>query len=1082
MPRLAVLDHFDHVLTFLDNSLPEAMHYDEAVLHTYLQGSCYTFDLKASSQDEDSQYLIEGNKIAFVYKNRDYMCNIVNVSKDEKTVEVSCFGLVLELTNEVREPYKASKVMTFAEYLKTFDPEAVLTLGINEVSNKSMVLEWEGSSTVLARLYSIANSFNAELEFITVLNDNYSLNEITLNVYREHDDKYQGMGERKTGQILRWGKEIETIRKESDITDFYSAIRPRGRDGLDLTGYNRTEYDDNGDVLYYTSGNVIYAPQARDRFPSNLNNTWDRYASYDWEYDTDSQATLYGQALGQLKKYSVPQVTYEIKGYFDANIGDTFSIEDDGYTPMLILEARVTEQEEHFVDTTQNQTTFSNVIELKSEIDPSLLAAMRDMINRNKVFTCSISTDNGTQFKNLEGDTTLTAQVRDGKMDVTDRFRYQWFKNGAQVSTNRSIKVTAVDVIAKAVYRFVAYNGDGDSIGEAEVTLTNVNDGDDGPPGQDGGQGPAGVDGRDSHLHIAYADSADGKTRFSLTDASDRHYLGQYTDYNANASTDPAKYTWAMFRKDGRDGTPGDKGDSVVVGALSQSPIVVAADSSGNVSDYSSAKGTFEVHDGLTVVGSGVKYSVVSNSNIAVAINANTGAYSVTSMPTAADYGTSILQAVYNGITLQRTLAVIKSKQGASGKGVKSTQVRYQIGDSGTTAPTGTWLDNIPSVPATKYLWTRTVTTYTDDTGYTAYSVSKMGGDGKDGTNGADGVGVKSTQVRYQAGASGTDAPTGTWQDTIPTVSAGQYLWTRTVTNYTNNTSTTAYSVGKMGSNGANGDSGIIVSATAPKNPSTGQLWQDTSSGGQSIIKKWDGGSWQIWYLQAENLNVQRLDAISAEMGTIVNPYKVPAGSEWSEDEDITGKVSITGGGIKNEFDYDNSGWTGEWRLYPDRIFMQKKDESGKVKNTFEISPYGLLTYDLARGESVFVGYEELYRLKKLMPIWIDINMGYQKNQTITLIRNGDLVCLQGYWHFDLAAQLNNTNMNERIPAGFTPVKQTVFLRLVSKQHALVMNVKIRPSLNEEAGLVIVENAVNVPQGEDFWMNATWITADEYPS
>lgn len=61
-------------------------------------------------------------------------------------------------------------------------------------------------------------------------------------------------------------------------------------------------------------------------------------------------------------------------------------------------------------------------------------------------------------------------------------------------------------------------------------------------------------------------------------------------------------------------------------------------------------------------------------------------------------------------------------------------------------------------------------------------------------------------------------------------------------------------------------------------------------------------------------------------------------------------------------------------------------------------------------------------------------------------------------------------------------MKQTVFLRLVSKQNSLVMNVKIRPSLNEEAGLVIVENAVNVPQGEDFWMNATWITADEYPS
>lgn len=79
---------------------------------------------------------------------------------------------------------------------------------------------------------------------------------------------------------------------------------------------------------------------------------------------------------------------------------------------------------------------------------------------------------------------------------------------------------------------------------------------------------------------------------------------------------------------------------------------------------------------------------------------------------------------------------------------------------------------------------------------------------GKDGTNGKDGRGISSTAVTYQAGSSGTTVPTGTWSSSIPSVSAGQYLWTKTVTNYTSGNPTTAYSVGRMGTNGTNGSNG----------------------------------------------------------------------------------------------------------------------------------------------------------------------------------------------------------------------------------------------------------------------------------
>ena len=89
----------------------------------------------------------------------------------------------------------------------------------------------------------------------------------------------------------------------------------------------------------------------------------------------------------------------------------------------------------------------------------------------------------------------------------------------------------------------------------------------------------------------------------------------------------------------------------------------------------------------------------------------------------------------------------------------------------------------------------------------------KNGIDGKngvDGTNGKDGtsVGIVSASVEYQASANGTTPPSGSWSQSIPNVSNGQYLWTKTAVVYTNGNSTTTFSVGYIGLNGTNGIDG----------------------------------------------------------------------------------------------------------------------------------------------------------------------------------------------------------------------------------------------------------------------------------
>ena len=488
--RIAILSPYDVFLGAMDNEAEDSLHYYDDELIEYLKGTASTFSCKVNAQHEDSRHLVEGNKLSFRYQNKDYYLNIMHVERDEYEVYIEAYTLSFELLNEKRSAYKASTAMSFEEYLEVFDPEHVVSLGLNEVSDKKIIHEWTGEETILGRLFSLATVFSAELEFLPRLNDNYSLKQIVMNAYKEHSDTVQGVGRDRTDLVLRYNKQISGIKKTSDITELYTAITPTGRDGLTLASLEKTEYDSEGNVEYRkpAGSTHLYAVQARDRFPSNLMAAEnERYIGVDWEYDTDNVNTLYGQALAQLKKNCVPQVSYEVEGYFDTGIGDTVIIADEDFNPELYLQARVTEQHRSFTDPTQNKTTFDNFKELQSQIDESLLSRVEELIAQGKTYTAMISTDNGIVFRNGIGETTMTAHVRDaGGVELADNYEIHWLKDGAEVYIGNPYTITAKDVEGKAVYRFEAVDTSGTVKAFYEVTVSDVSDGGKGDPGEDG--------------------------------------------------------------------------------------------------------------------------------------------------------------------------------------------------------------------------------------------------------------------------------------------------------------------------------------------------------------------------------------------------------------------------------------------------------------------------------------------------------------------------------------------------------------------------------------------------------------------
>lgn len=536
--RIAVLTPYDKVLAFLDNTVPSAMHYFDETLHTYLKGSSYTFEFTTLTAHDDAAFLVEGNKLSFTRKNKGYYLTIMNVEKGGNTTTVTAYGLCLELTNEYVDAYKAPRAMSFAEYVNAYGFEQSFVIGKNEVSDKRITHEWAGSDTVLARLYSIANVFDAELEFVTQLNDDYSLKNFVLNIYRAHSDSVQGMGSDKRSTILRYPNDVYGITKTSDITELYTAIRPTGTNGLQLNSISgRVVKDSNGNVLYKVNGNNLLAPQARDRFPSTLitNHSNDMYAVQIWSYETENVETLYGQSLAQLKKNCVPKVTYDVDAYIDADIGDTFTIEDAEYSPTLYLEARITEQEICFTDSEKCKTIFDNFEEKQSQISSALISEMNKMIELKKVYEGSIVSSNGVLFKTDSDSTQLTAIVKNDGVDITSKYSIIWYKDDEQISTNQTITINASDLSEKAVYRFKAMSGE-ILKATAEVTVMRLQDG---------------QNGTSAYVHIAYANSSDGRVDFSLTE-SNRKFIGQYSDSKQYGSEDPTKYRWSAIK--GEDG------------------------------------------------------------------------------------------------------------------------------------------------------------------------------------------------------------------------------------------------------------------------------------------------------------------------------------------------------------------------------------------------------------------------------------------------------------------------------------------------------------------------------------------------
>ncbi|WP_368395654.1 hypothetical protein [Streptococcus gallolyticus] len=466
--RIAIRDSTDsYNIDFFDNV--SGIHYHTADLKRFLAGSSSILTLKYRTKDIDK--VTAGCKLAFRYKNKDFWLNIMEVKKNGFDKELTAFSLILEANNEDEGPFSADKGMTMVEYIKKFDAESSLMIGVNEVADKSIKLEWTGTDTMLARLFSVANSFDAELEFVTELNDDYSLKRHVLNIYRTGN-----FGKNATGLPVRVGKELKVINYSESIKNLRTVVFATGKDGLTIEGLSKKVYDDNGELLYETSGAFIRAVQSRDRFPSVGKNTTDNYALLnlgDTEYET--KEALYGYMLSELKKRCLPEMDFEVEGVIDGDVGDTKTLIDDVFhEPELYVQARISELTESIITGENTNVVLSNYERKYSQIADSLLKQVEALAEDAAPYIVRLSTDNGYNFKNGQGTSTITAKLE--KYSKIVNSNWKWLINNSIVSETSSVTINASQVVGTLNVVAVA-SVDGNEVAREYITFTNSDDG-----------------------------------------------------------------------------------------------------------------------------------------------------------------------------------------------------------------------------------------------------------------------------------------------------------------------------------------------------------------------------------------------------------------------------------------------------------------------------------------------------------------------------------------------------------------------------------------------------------------------------
>lgn len=685
--QITIRDRQLKKLTAINNDIPEMLSFQDETLHLYKENSTATFDFSIPKYyfgklHKDVDFINDDIYISLIDDGRPYYFYVHTLVQDDFRFTLTCNDANLEYTMEQANPFINTEAHNINWYLKQMGllDFAGVYVGLNEISDITRTLSFDNQETKLERLSSLVNQFGGEFELVTEVDKNGKYKGIRLDIYHEADDTHHGVGKIRGDVTLKYGKEVTGVQVTSVKEGFFNAGIFTGENGLDISDVEKTVKDEDGNVLFYThaGSQMVYAPQSRDKYPSNVLSS-DRWTRRDFSTNYTNKNELVNYTFKTIEQLSKPQITFLVSamsgmlnGIKDLSIGDTVFIFDKNFKNGLLLKARVSEIIKCFTQPNNSAYVFTNYEVIKNNISSTLRLRIDEILESKIPYDLRILTNNGLQFKNSNGTSTISPELwkNNKKLNATFRFKNRDVVLGSGLQFTVDPK-QFIDILNLTIEAYIG----NEFIASKQLTFSNVNDGKDG----------IGV----NSTSVTYGISASATVQpTNWTEAMPVAKQGEYlwkrkiTDYTDPSKPDTIELTYSYQGKNGSAGT-----------SLTVSKTEYQAGTSGTV--------------------------------------APTGTWTI-AIPTVADGQFLWMKATMS----DNSTIIVPTKQGAKGKdgiSITNTVTTNALATSGTTAPTSGWSATMPTLIKGQFLWTKIELTLSDSTTKTSYSVTYIPNDGING-------------------------------------------------------------------------------------------------------------------------------------------------------------------------------------------------------------------------------------------------------------------------------------------------------------------------------------------------------------
>lgn len=329
------------------------------------------------------QMTMTGNQLLCSRDGKDEVYTIIDTVEDSKNqdIEVYAEDAGLDLLNEIAGPFESEEAKPISWYIEKWTKDSGFEIGINEISDRSRKLSWDGEATVTERLASLSKQFDAEVS--------YSFDIKGLTVAHKYINIHKRRG-KDVKEELRLNRDIDRIVVKKSISNLATALIVKGgtpegqNEPITLKGY---VYDD-GDFYVDADGRLCsrtalakWGRISEITSEDGLKKTQTfKHITKTYSYDTVVQKTLCNHAIGKLKKIRDIEENYEIdinKLPENISIGDRINIIDEA--GKLYLSARLLKLEESIDEGVQKATLGEYLIQ-----DSGIYQSIVDLANELK--------------------------------------------------------------------------------------------------------------------------------------------------------------------------------------------------------------------------------------------------------------------------------------------------------------------------------------------------------------------------------------------------------------------------------------------------------------------------------------------------------------------------------------------------------------------------------------------------------------------------------------------------------------------------------------------------------------------------